>query len=184
MIFGLAWWAFIALVPLGIISIILAGYQKPFFAMFSLALGAGAILTLSGDIWDTVAWLTANWLIIGAGIVAYFVVGFLYTYLLRWQMHVNSDTQKELVAYRWKEYKRGKVGVTLEDFEKSSSYPYGFRHDFPIISTWILWWPVDLAWILCHDFLEYAFTQIGQKVAVLFAASAKNSVRKTLNGLD
>lgn len=187
-LFGVAWWVLLlGLISFGVLTTITA-WEKPISGLVFFVAAFIGLAFLQGV--NPLAWVTDNASTVGGWLLGYLLVGIAYAYAKWTWFYLPSKEVQDQIADAFRSFKRNiPAGVQTEDemianFEKSSQYPFGLRKDKWRISTWVLWWPMNLFWTLLDDVLIGLVNWFANALSGSFAAIARNQVRKTLKSVE
>jgi len=156
LILGFIWWEILLLTVLGIV----------FFASIvkeidGLAIGDFILTIVVCQFWlkiDIWSWVMANYLLMLAYLVGYFIAGSLWS-IFKWYRFVKSELRecKQLFNQN-KSYKSSTIEAWLED--NNHRWPPDPKNETDKIVRWIMAWPVSVMWAILEDL----FVWIGNKI--------------------
>ncbi len=189
MIFGFVWWLLI----LGAIDFLVLGWlvrphfdradEENYWPGWALAwalIVTTVILWLGGINLPVLVW--QNPMNAFAGVVGYAAVGVVWS-VIHWTLWRGSERQRARLTRKhemWKTYLKPEQTSTAEAFRASSDYPYGWNYDFPMILTWVLFWPLDIIFYVLGDFIFNLASAIGRKLAGIYSAIGKGIDRSVI----
>ncbi len=188
MIFGFIWWVLL----LGIVDFLVLGWlvrphydryhEERYWPGWALAWGViitTAILWLGG--FNLPAWVWGHPMDAFVGVLAYFGAGVIWS-VIHWWLWRGSERQRSRLHDAYNSWKPGEATPSPEEFRKSSSYPYGWSRDFPMILTWVLFWPLDVFFYVLGDFIFNLASAIGRKLAGIYSAIGKGIDKSVIGG--
>ena len=187
-IFGIAWWVLaLSTIAFGILVAITSS-EKPISGLIFFIASWAAITFLVGI--NPFVYLAANAgnLLVWLGV--YLLMGVAYAYAKWTWIYLPSAYVQKKIVQNFEDFKSNwssKFGVTktndelIEKFTKSDYYPFGLRQDKWKISTWVLWWPLNLLWSLFDDVVVNVWNWSASVLSGSFASIAKSQVKKTIN---
>lgn len=187
-IFGITWWVLALSIFVFGILVAITSSEKPISALLFLIASWAAITFLIGI--NPISLLVANAgnLLVWLGV--YLLIGILYAYAKwTWVYLPSSDVQEQIVR-SFKEYKDWSSNTSkatktydelIEEFSNSVHYPFGLKKDKWKISTWVIWWPINILSSLLDDVVINLWNWFASVLSGSFAGIAKSQVRKTIN---
>lgn len=181
MIFGFVWWVLF----LGGFDFLVLGwlvrphYDRndsenywPGWALAWALMVTTAVLWLGGVNLPLLAW--QNPMNAFVGVLGYGLVGIVWS-VIHWWLWRGSERQRKRLAAAYDDWKprMANAGEGLDDFRQSSFYPYGWNADFPMILTWVLFWPLDIIFYVLGDFIFNFASAVGRKIAGIYSAIGK-----------
>lgn len=189
MIFGFIWWVLL----LGTVDFLVLGWlvrphyrgaEEHYWPGWALAwamIVTTAILWLGG--FNLPVWVWLNPMNAFVGVLGYAGIGVVWS-VIHWWLWRGSEKQRSRLSTAhagWKRFAQN-AGTTVEDFRNSTSYPYGWNQDFPMILTWVLFWPLDIVFYLLGDFIFNLASAIGRKLAGIYSAIGKSVDKSVIGG--
>jgi hypothetical protein len=181
-ILGFAWWV----LTLGMLDFLVLGwlvsphYSRadeesywPGWALGWCLIVTTAILWLGGINLPVLIW--QNPMNAFVGILAYAGIGVIWS-VIHWWLWRGSERQRKRLttAYAyWKAASTNLADHSPAKFRESPGYPYGWNADFPMILTWVLFWPLDIFFYVMGDFIFNLASAIGRKIAGIYSAIGK-----------
>lgn len=188
MIFGFVWWVLV----LGTLDFLVLGWMVrphyrgddesywPGWALAWALIVTTVILWLGGVNLPMLVW--QNPMATFVGIVGYAFAGVIWS-VIHWWLWRGSERQRKRLADAhayWKARASNAGNLSAEAFRASSDYPYGWSQDFPMILTWVLFWPLDIIFYVLGDFIFNLASAIGRKLAGIYSAIGKGVDRSVI----
>ena len=187
MIFGFAWWLLI----LGAADFFVLGWlvrphddrgEESYWPGWALAwalIVTTAILWLGGVNLPVLVW--QNPMSAFVGVVGYAVAGVVWS-VIHWWLWRGSERQRTRLSSAFERWKgrSGNLGLSANMFRASAEYPYGWNQDFPMILTWVLFWPLDIIFYVLGDFIFNFASAVGRKLAGIYSAIGKGIDRSVI----
>lgn len=188
MILGFVWW----LLLLGAIDFLVLGWLVrphyhgdaedywPGWALAWALIVTTVILWLGGVNLPMLVW--DNPMNAFVGVLAYAAAGVVWS-VIHWWLWRGSERQRRRLTSAfdaWKKWAKPELTVSAEAFRASSDYPYGWDKDFPMILTWVLFWPLDIIFYVLGDFIFNLASAVGRKLAGIYAAIGKSIDRSEI----
>lgn len=176
---GIAFGAFVLLMfALGIVA-----SERDSFFLGTVTIIAGLVgldLLFAVPVWDSIK---ANPMMGLIYVIAYVVIGSLYTGMWRWPDYIKSHAGSIKISFGdWSIIQRKHGGDTdHESFLNSSSYHYSARKNKQRLAAWVLMWPFSLTWALSHRPAMWLFEQVYAILGEVFENVSKRTARKILN---
>jgi hypothetical protein len=190
-ILGFVWWVLL----LGIVDFLVLGWlvrphygrgdEEHYWPGWALAwalIVTTAILWLGGVNLPALIWEDPMRAFVA--VLGYGAAGVVWS-VIHWWLWRGSERQRDRLSGAfdtWKATYARDVPGRAEDFRKSSSYPYGWNKDFPMILTWVLFWPLDIIFYLLGDFIFNLASAIGRKLAGIYSAIGKGIDKSVIGG--
>lgn len=189
MIFGIIWWA----LALGVVDFLVLGWlvrphhdragEENYWPGWSLAwalIVTTAILWLGGINLPLLIWQNPMATFVDA--LGYGVAGVIWS-IIHWWLWRGSERQRTRLEAAYKRW-QGQFGKNpnADDFRASGCYPYGWKQDFDMILTWVLFWPLDVFFYVMGDFIFNLASAIGRKIAGIYAAIGKSVDKSVIGG--
>lgn len=188
MLFGIVWWVLL----LGAIDFLVLGWlvrphygrgdEENYWPGWALAwtlIVPTAILWLGGVNVPALIWEDPMRAFVG--VLGYAAAGVVWS-VIHWWLWRGSERQRSRLARAYASWKGGEPDTSVEAFRKSHSYPYGWNQDFPMILTWVLFWPLDIIFYLLGDFVFNLASAIGRKLAGIYSAIGKSVDKSVIGG--
>lgn len=189
MIFGFVWW----LLVLGLIDFLVLGWLvRPHYRSGDIEdYWPGAALAWALIVTSVILWLGGinlpmlvwnNPMYAFVGLLGYAAVGVVWS-VIHWWLWRGSERQRRRLSAdyeQWKRWLKPEERPSADAFRASSSYPYGWDKDFPMILTWVLFWPLDIVFYLLGDFIFNFASAVGRKIAGIYSAIGKQIDRSEI----
>lgn len=190
-IFGIAWWVIaLSAIVFGVLVAITSS-ERPISALLFFIASWAAITFLMGI--NPIAYLVTNVGTILVWLCVYLLIGIAYAYAKWTWIYLPSDYVQSTIRRKFKDFKSHwsrSFDTTktddelIEEFTESDFYPFGLKKDKWKISTWVIWWPLNLIWSFLDDVLIKVWNWFAGVLSGSFASIAKSQVRKTVNKTD
>ncbi len=187
-ILGITWWILVlSSIAFGVLVAITSS-EKPISALLFFIASWSAITFLIGI--NPFVYLAANAGSIFAWLGVYLLIGVAYAYAKWTWIYLPSAYVQRTIVRKFEEFKSHWARTfsdtktndeLIEEFAKSSHYPFGLKQDKWKISTWVLWWPLNLLWSLLDDVVVNVWNWSASFLSGSFASIAKSQVKKTIN---
>jgi hypothetical protein len=189
-------WAATSGLPTWLIILNVAAFIIAAICFFNWATKASGITLLLAAIADwfvlgtPLAWFIAHWQVTVGAIAVYALVGVIWG-VVRWFIYLNSADTKTTIKNAFSlyntYYSNLKEGETKPSFKESNYYPFSFRKDSSMITTWIVFWPLSIIWTFFSEFITRLFDHvwnffkwIGKSFAKVYANMAEKTVDNVL----
>jgi hypothetical protein len=187
-ILGITWWILVLSSIVFGVLVAITSSEKPLSALVFFIVSWTAITFLSGT-------NPFNYVVDHAGdifvwIGVYLLIGVAYAYA-KWTWfylpspYVQTKITETFNAFKshWsRTFSDTKTNDELiEEFVKSSHYPFGLNKDKWKISTWVIWWPINLFWNMLDDVMIKVWEWFSSALSGSFASIAKSQVKKTID---
>lgn len=190
MIFGIIWWVLI----LSVLDVLILGWiiyphsdRHGELSWWPGRALAWAVITLTALLWvggfNLPLWVWENPMQAAVDVVVYLLIGFFWS-ILHWYLWRNSEDQRDRLKEAHSAWLRAQPTPPeqsdLNLFRQSSYYPYGWSRDFPMIASWVLFWPFDVFFYLLGDFLWNTLSTVGHWVHGIYSAIGKGVDKSVL----
>jgi hypothetical protein len=123
----------------------------------AVILGIAGLVTLLFYSSNPFALIVSNLDKIGEFIAIWLVLGLIWG-PIRWMIYLNSSDTKAMILRAHARYKEH--ASSGQSFRDSFYYPFSFRKDSSMITTWIIFWPFSIIWL----FFSHVLLNLGSTI--------------------